>query len=249
MSNVPVRLKNEPLIEAIWQVQFKPTNNQPIGDLLPGIIYPLLKRDHPDLIMQRLSVADIPALIAQHDPNLKFAAKYRMEDPNSQYIFQVGDRVVTVNCRAPYSGWNSFKKKILIFIGLIEESNLVSQLQRHSLRYLDLINLDPAPDLSALQIAVNIGGQDIKRLPIRIRVELPDRDCTHTVQIVTPAEINTPHGSQKGSMLDVETFITSMPENWCVVKNQIDLLHSHSKAIFFEKLLTPEAITRLGPEY
>ena len=66
MNPLPRRLKKEPLIEVVWQVQFE-------GE--QGI-----------------------------DPNPRFAPKMLMEEPGGSFIWQVGDRVITLNCRTPYVG-------------------------------------------------------------------------------------------------------------------------------------------------
>ncbi len=249
MNTIPKRLKQEPLIEAIWQVQFEPKPAMPVGDLLPGILYSSLKVAHPGLQIHRLPNADIPAAAAQLDPNLRFTAKYRIAEPGSPFLYQVGDRVVTVNCRKPYSGWDAFKEKILVLAKIAEDSGLVPIPTRHSLRYIDLLTLDPAPDLSALQLALKVGQREVHGLPLQMRMELPDSDFTHIVQVATPAEARLPEGMHKGSVIDLESFFTTAPQGWGEVRMQIDYLHDRSKAMFFQQLLTAEAIERMEPEY
>jgi len=249
MNKIPKRLKKEPLIEAIWQAQFEPKEGLPVGDLLPGILYSALKAEYPNLQLHRLPTADIPAPVAQLDPNLRFSAKYRMEEPGSPFLFQVGDRIVTMNCRKPYTGWSAFKERILKLLDVIESSGLVPVPGRHSLRYIDLLILDPAPDLKALQIQFQIGQWNLQNRPLQMRVEIPDEDCNHVVQIATPAEANLPEGRLKGSVIDLETVSSSMTSSWQDVRAQIDLIHDRSKAVFYQQLLTAEAIALMEPEY
>lgn len=249
MNSIPTRLKKEPLIEAIWQAQFEPQDGLPVGDLLPGILYSALKVDHPNLQLHRLPTADIPAQVAQFDPNLRFTAKYRMEEPGSPFLFQVGDRIVTMNCRKPYSGWSAFKERILKLVDVIESSNLVPTPMRHSLRYIDLLSLDPAPSLKALQANFQIGQWSLDNQPIQMRVEIPDGDCNHVIQIATPAEANLPEGRLQGSVIDLETFSNALPASWQDVRTQIDLIHDRSKAVFYQQLLTADAIALMEPEY
>lgn len=132
MNKIPKRLNKEPLIEAIWQAKFEPKEGLPVGDLLPGILYSNLKVEYPNLQLHRLPTADIPAPVAEVDPNLRFSAKYRMEEPGSPFLLQVGDRIVTMNCRKPYAGWSAFKERILKFVDVIETSGLVPVLGCHS---------------------------------------------------------------------------------------------------------------------
>lgn len=249
MNPIPARLKKDPLIEVIWQVQFEPKEGLPVGDLLPGILYSALKADHPDLQLHRLPTADIPVPVAQMDPNLRFSAKYRMEEPGSPFLFQVGDRIVTMNCRKPYAGWSSFKERVLKLLGIIEQSDLVPTPMRHSLRYINLLALDPAPNLKALQVNLQIGQWHLESLPLQMRVEIPDGNCNHIVQIATPAEANLPAGRSQGSVLDLETFFKTLPINWQDVRVQIDLIHERAIMVFYQQLLTAGAIKHMEPEY
>jgi uncharacterized protein (TIGR04255 family) len=249
MNQIPKRLNKEPLIEAIWQAQFEPKEGLPVGDLLPGILYSALRVDYPNLQLHRLPTADIPAPVAQFDPNLRFSAKYRMEEPGSPFMFQVGDRIVTMNCRKPYAGWLAFKERILKLLEVIESSGLVPMPMRHSLRYIDLLTLDPVPDLKALQVQFQIGQWGLQNHPLQMRVEIPDGDYNHVIQIATPAEANLPEGKLQGSVIDLETFSSSQPSSWQDVRAQIDLIHARSKAVFYQQLLTADAIALMEPEY
>lgn len=245
MSLIPKRLKNEPLIEAIWQVQFESPG---AGDVLPGLMYASLKKAHPNLTLHRLPVADIPAMAAQVDPNLRFAAKLRLEEPNGAFIWQIGDRVVTLNCRKPYAGWAAFRAAIVSLIQIIEESGVVSQPQRHSLRYIDLLTLDEAPDVSALQLDLKVGEFEVRNFPIQMRVELPDDHLTHVLQIATPAQVQLQEGVRTGTVVDLETFSTQLTIDWEAVRSEIDTLHDYSKRMFFTHLLRTDAIEKLQPE-
>ncbi|QLH49692.1 MAG: TIGR04255 family protein [Candidatus Accumulibacter cognatus] len=249
MNRIPKRLKKEPLIEAIWQVQFESAAGVPIGDLLPGVLFTALRSQHGGLQLERLPSADIPAQMAQFDPNLRHMAKYRMEDKNSPFIFQVGDRIITLNCRRPYAGWTEFKEKILALVKVVENSGLVPAPMRHSLRYIDLLTLEPAPSLSFLQMSMKMGAFDIQSRPMQTRVELLEGNCTHVVQIATPAQVQFPEGMKDGAIVDLETFPAESLKGWSEIATQIDHLHERSKALFFENILTDKAIELMEPEY
>ena len=74
-------------------------------------------------------------------------------------------------------------------------------------------------------------------------------DCLHVVQIATPAQVQLPEGLRNGSVVDLETFVTKPAESWEQVRDQLDALHDRSKQLFFEHLLTPQAVAALEPEY
>jgi uncharacterized protein (TIGR04255 family) len=246
---VPIRLKKEPLIEAIWQVQFETAPQQAVGDALPGILFGALRGQQPDLKIRRLPVADIPAPVAALDPNLRFSAKYRIESTGWPFLFQVGDRVITMNCRRPYVRWASFREKVLELAAILESSGLIPAPKRHSLRYIDLLALEQFPGLAGLRVSLNVGVHEIERHPLQLRVELPDENCIHVLQVAAAARVTLPDGEKEGTLIDLETFADLSDDGWESVRHGLDSLHTASKAMFFCQVLNDQAIEALEPEY
>lgn len=246
MNALPKRLRKEPIIEAIWQAQFD--SGQGIGDVLPGILFTELRRSHPALQLRRLPSADIPAAIAQIDPNLQFTPKMLLEEPGGSFIWQVGDRVITLNCRRPYVGWARFKDAVEALSRIVEGSTLIAHLQRHSLRYIDLLNEELADDLSVLRVALKVGDRTISDR-VQLRVEIPEDDYLHVVQIATAAQVNLSGSQLKGTIVDLETLPANPTGDWSSVRAQLDELHDRSKAMFFRQILTEESVAKLDPEY
>lgn len=248
-EHIPKRLKKEPLIEAIWQIQFEPAENQPIGDILPGMLFSALRKEQSNWRLQRLAAAEIPPLVAQRDANLRYAAKYRIASDDEPFLYHLGDRVVTLNCRTPYVGWEVFSARINSLIEILEQSGLIPAPQRHSLRYIDLLTLAPPPSISALQVELKIGGQEIDAHPLQLRVTLPGPDCTHVLQVATPARTQLPKGATEGTLIDLESIATMNEMSWTAIRNGLDGLHNASKTLFFRDVLRSDAVTRMQPEY
>lgn len=246
MRSIPKRLRNEPLIEVIWQAQFEAEN---AGELLPGVLFDALRKARPDVRMQRLPTADLPAVLTRADPNLRFVTKIRMEVEGEPFIWQVGDRTIVLNCRKPYVGWERFQPAIKEFIDIVERSGVVPKPSRHSLRYLDLLRLDPPPDLSALRLHLQLGGYAIDHHRLTLRVEIPDGECDHVVQVITPANSNLPEGQVTGTLVDLETAPSASPSGWDDARGQLELLHTKSKELFFYHVLSDKALGQLQPEY
>lgn len=246
MNPLPKRLKKEPLIEAIWQAQFE--GEQGIGDVLPGILFAGLKKSHTALQLRRLPYADIPAPIAQMNLSLRFVPKVLMEEPGGLSTWQVGDRIVTLNCRKPYVGWARFKEAIVDLTRIIENSGLLPTPPRHSLRYIDLLQGELASDLSPLKLELVLDDHKIRHR-VQMRLEIPETDCLHIVQIAAPIDANLPEGMVTGTIIDLESFPTDAPESWDGLRAQLDRLHDRSKELFFRQILTIETIQKLEPEY
>jgi len=210
-------------------------------------MFPALKEKYLNIV--RLPAADIPAPVVEHDPMLRYAPKIRFEGGNQ--AVQIGEHVVSLSCRRPYSGWKLFSKDIRAVIEIIRHTGLIDRLERFSLKYIDLIGLDQPPSLSCLNLQIKMGAHEIGVRPVQLRTEIKEGDIIHIVQIVSPAEVTIPGepGRFSGVLLDIDS-IRPLKENesWPDVKNHLDDVHLSSKKMFLD-LLTPEAIDKLEPEY
>ena len=245
-KKMPVRLKKEPLIEAVWETRFT-SEKQNVADLLPGLIYQAIPGRYQNIV--RLPVADIPAPIAEQDPNLRYIPKIRMEGDNQ--AIQIGEHVLSLSCRRPYPGWKGFSADIRNLIAVGRKTGLIDRLDRFSLKYLDLIQLVQPPDLGVLNIDLKLGGYSVAKQPVQLRTEIIAEGLIHIIQVVSPAEVTLPGDATKteGVLLDIDT-IASFKEggSWDDVEKRLDATHSASKKIFFD-LLKAGTIARLEPEY
>lgn len=245
-TRIPVRLKREPLIEAVWEIRFT-TRKPAVGDLLPGFIFKALPDRYPNIV--RLPVADIPAPIREHDPKLRYVPSIRLEGGNQ--AIQIGEHVVSLNCQRPYSGWKTFSRDIHTLINIVRDTGLIDRLERFSLKYIDLIELDQPPSLSCLNLELKMAGYEISSQPMQIRTEIDESDVTHIIQIMLPAEVFFPGESRRatGVLLDIDSVrAIKEGEDWIDLERYLDDVHWSSKKMFFS-LLTPETIASLEPEY
>jgi uncharacterized protein (TIGR04255 family) len=246
---IPKRLRKEPLIEAVWQLVFEPPENVRAGDILPGLLFAQRRASEPGLRLIRLPAAEIPAPMTALDPGLRTAAKFRLESPDSPFLVQVGDRVVTLNCRRPYAGWAEFKRRALALADQLEASGVIGEPRQHSLRYIDLLTLQPPPSIAALQLPLELGGRRLGASPLQLRLELPDDELIHVLQVLTPAEVQIGAERLAGTLIDLETIAPAKPGGWDSVHDALDRLHDGSKALFFQVVLRPEAVEAMEPEY
>jgi uncharacterized protein (TIGR04255 family) len=82
-----------------------------------------------------------------------------MEELGGAFIWQVGDRVIVLNCRKPYVGWDRFKETVAALPRISESNQLIP---RPSLRYIDLLRDELAADLAALKLTLKLGDREIK---------------------------------------------------------------------------------------
>jgi len=247
-KRIPKRLKREPLVEAIWEIRFSSESESPVGQLLPGMIFQSLKEDYPQWV--RLPAADIPRPVAENDPALRYIPTVRLEAKEAPFSIQVGERMVTLNCRRPYAGWTQFSRRINDLGRLLQTSDLIAQPERFSLKYIDLIELDLPPSLASLDMSVVIAGHSLASKAMHLRTEIREEPFVHILQVATPAEITLRDSRERirGTLVDIDTVHPAMQGFWETLSERLEQAHVLSKGIFFN-LLTDQAIERLEPEY
>lgn len=250
-KTLPSRLRKEPLLEAVWEVRFSPTQPS-IGELLPGILFQRLGAEYREVV--RLPAADIPGPVADQDPALRYAPRVRLRKGNR--AVSIGQRVVSLSCGRPYSGWQAFSDEIRQLAGAIEKTALVDRLERFSLKYIDLIALDEPGGLACLAMQLRLGDHTISTEPVQLRTEIredhgPVGEITHIVQIVSPGEVSLPgqSGTLRGVLVDIDTIrpLGEAP-GWSEMYDSLDTVHAASKRRFFD-MLAQTALEKLEPEY
>jgi uncharacterized protein (TIGR04255 family) len=246
MNTIPLRLKREPLLEAVWEIRFSGAKPS-VADLMPGMVFKALSGKYGNLV--RSPVADIPAPIVQHDPGLQYLPTIRLEDGNQ--AVQIGGRLVSLSCRRPYTGWLRFSADIRELAGVVRDTGLVNTLERFSLRYIDLLEATRPPGLACLNLEFRLGEHEIVSKPVQLRTEIAEQDITHIVQIASPAEVTIPGGAErlKGVVLDIDSSVALGGDAaWEELERRLDAVHDACKRMFFS-LLKPETIAGLEPEY
>ena len=252
VKDLPAYLERSPLVEAIWEIRFNVNPALSIGDLLPGIVFVHLDAHSKGYVLNQLPFVQIPRDIIDTNENFKFQAKYRIESTKSPYLYHIGEHMVSLNCRKPYEGWGAFKNKIIELIGILKRAPFEFIEVKPSLRYINFLPQNVIPSLSPwLRIKLNIGDFLITMTPLQIRAELPETECTHTVQIVHPAQLVMHEADleNKGIIVDIDSVLNSTQHSLDDTVAQIEMLHAKNKEFFFNQILTEDAIEKFGPRY
>ena len=246
-KKVPVKLRKEPLIEAIWEVRFKSGKFSAV-DLLPGLIFKALPDKYPNTV--RLPTSFIPDPVAHVDPKLRYKPKVRLE--RKHQAVQIGEQMVSLSCRRPYPGWEIFSEDIQTLIKVIRETKLIDKLERFSLKYINIIDLEHPPGVGCLDFELKIGEYELDSRPIQFRIEIEEgkENLVHTLQIASPAEATLPGEPRiRGVLLDIDTIRPmKQDESWDDIDSHLNKVHSALIRMFFG-LLKPETIEHLEPIY
>jgi len=245
-SRIPVRLRKEPLFEAVWEIRFNGAKAG-VADLLPGLLFKEFSNKYSNIV--KLPASNIPDPIVESDPKLRYVPKIRLESGNQ--AVQIGEHSISLSCRRPYSGWSVFSTDIKTLTNVISQTGLIKELQRFSLKYMDLISLSETEGLGCLEVDIKLGEHTIGERPVQLRTEIVEDDLIHIIQIVSPAKVSLPgvENSMRGILLDIDTIKTiSERDSWEVIDQRLDDVHLSCKKMFFS-LMTPETIKKLEPEY
>ncbi len=242
---IPKRLRKEPLLEAVWELRFSSDKNS-VAELLPGMIYQAVGSAFDKI--ERLPAANLPPLIMQQDAKLKYIPTIRLD--GNPYSILIGEHVVSLSCRRPYTGWENFKSKIMELVNKLKETHIITHPERFSLKYIDVISTGNVPSLTPLEVVLRMGGYELINSPVQLRTEIREDGFLHIVQIASPAQVVLATGeSYEGSLIDIDTICQREPDIFgSDFDGMLDQAHHFSKLLFF-RILTDTTIDLLEPEY
>lgn len=154
----------------------------------------------------------------------------------------------------PYPGWAAFRGKIIQAVSLLIDSRLATSVERYSLKYVDVIEADPAGEqIKKINIDLRIGSHTVSNENFSIRVEMLEGDTATIIQLAASIQVLLDgKKSKEGILIDVD-IIHNKPSTMDLfdlnnMEINLKYMHNESKKYFFE-CLTAETIELLGPIY
>lgn len=245
-GQLPTRLTTQPIIDAIVEIRF--TASVDASLLLPGLLAQRLGRS---VKVERLPLADLPEEI-RFQQDLKYQPLIRILADG--FIYLVGSHSFCVGCQLPYPGWSAFKEKIVSGFAILNDAKIVDAVERHSIKYIDLLELgDPAQLSEYLNLTVDVAGISATNCPIGLNVSIQDDECYQLLHIAAPVDVEIIGGMKKrGTMIHVDTISKASPmsfaEFYSSLEDRFDKLHLINKRQFFG-LLKSKAMEQLGAIY
>lgn len=242
---LPTRLNKEPLLDVLFEIRF--TSQHPVSNILPGILFSRF----PHCRMEQLPQSQLPQILRQQSPELKYAPLVRLV--GEQYAYQVGDNSFSISSLMPYKGWQHFKNEILESIEILKIASLVDTVERFSLKYIDLIEHSGPEKSEILNVALQIGERDFATSNYQVHTELSHEDMTALIQIISSAKVQTPNAPDRhGIVVDIDTIFQAGGESLAglsdLFANKLDRVHALNKDVFFSTL-SSRAIELLEPIY
>lgn len=225
INKVPKRISPCPIREAVFEIRY---NTSIPSEVIPGLLYQGLAEKFPEI--QNLPILDMPESIRNNEASLTFAPHYSFKGDG--YKFQVGPKSASLVCCEPYAGWGDFKDNINFILRSLGEANVIKEVTRTGLRYINVFkNTDV---FESLNIQISIAGNDLIGNKNVIRSDFPYQDYRCIVQTSNDA-LDTLDDTSV-SLLDIDVIrdiSSSQKPNYEEI-----LLESHKieKEIFFSML-------------
>jgi uncharacterized protein (TIGR04255 family) len=247
MQQLPERLEHEPLVDALFEVRLNGTPS--LTDILPGFLFHDLD---PKPATSRLAAADIPQVMRVADPGLQFAPLIRLDW--KEYLISVGDRNVLISCKMPYPKWANFKATILNIVGRIAKMGLAGNVERYSLKYVNLIQAPTlAEQIAKIKIAITLGEVEVTDDHATLQVHRHENGIIHILSVIIGAEGQLTDGRKLfGAVVDIDSIRNIEAISFRAfadgLEPGLEELRQANKRKFFS-CLTTETIEEMRPVY
>lgn len=249
---LPKKLKKEPLVDALFEVRFLPTNAA-VSSILPGLLLSSLTTSWQEALqIERLQASEFPILVRNADPFLKYQPLLKLS--GERFMLLVGDWSLTVGCKLPYAGWTEFKPKIIEVMDVLKGSNLVKELERYSMKYVDIVEAKTlAEQVERANMEIRIGSHKLVAEPFAVRIDIKRDEFTNLIHVAGQAQVTLTDGKvRSGLLIDVDTVVnhrtTDFAQFSLELPERLERIHTENKTRVFE-CLTPETIEYLEPVY
>lgn len=240
-KNIPKKLNVCPIQESILEIRF---STEYPDDAIFGMVYYKVKELFPNEKIEQLPVQNIPEQIRKLDPNFKYLANQRIVKDNLS--FSVGPRSIVFGNHKNYVGWDSWSLFFNKIIEKINETDLLSNVERIGLRYVNLFEVNI---FNHVNIELLINSNKILNETTNIRTELNVGRLIQILQIGNAVNVTSNNTTKKASIIDIDCiFNFDKEENFREYPKILDDLHLKEKELFF-RILKDNFIEKLEPEY
>ncbi|EIM63330.1 TIGR04255 family protein [Desulfobacter postgatei] len=237
----PTKITPDPIIDAVVEFRFE---SEIPPDAILGMLFSVVRNDFPNF--NKLPIADIPGVLRQKDPQLKFAPCY--QSISNGYRLNVGPNVISLGNPGNYVGWkDNFYPFLQSIIKQLEKSGIVKRFTRIGIRYIDFFEADIFEKKITLSISLNDAPLNAKQITVSTIFE--QEELVTRVNIQNNSTVISGDNRRVGSIIDTDTFFEPKQDiSFSDLISLLDKQHEVSLSVFFN-LLHPEFLKTLNPEY
>lgn len=131
---------NDPIVEAVSEFRLPKDCSWDLT--VPGLIYEKIGDifyNKEQRITQNVEITQSDKVIQQQVTSQELA---QFLNDNKKIFVQVGTRLITINCLAPYPSWEKYMPHIINVFKALNETVKIDKLERIGLRYINKININ-----------------------------------------------------------------------------------------------------------
>lgn len=244
---IPKRLKEDALVNVLFEIRFSSENNT-FSSIMPGILFTELSLKNSF----RTPHFEIPEVVRQQNVDFKYLPLVGFSW--GDYNILIGDNVLLLAVNSRYPGWETFKKHICTLMDIVKKHDLISIVERFSLKYVDIIEYPSTEDIGEhLNMSVSLGDENYLGPYLNLRSEKQEGDAVIIIQLAGQARAEGPEiKTREGFMIDIDCIINkqnlSFEDFIQSFESELDSLHNKNKSVFFN-FLTDKALDNLGAVY
>lgn len=237
MTQLPKKISPCPIKEAVFEMRF---DSKLPEDAIFGVLYEKFKELYTNV--EQLPILQLPQMVRSQDPNLAYAPHYKLSSDNS--IIQVGPKVFSLAHAGEYVGWDVFSSEIIDTFNKVQETNIISKLQRVALRYINIF--EGMNILDNANFKAYLGENLLNSEKINFAAEIPSDNSVSQLKIINAAEVIISNNVIKGSIIDIDSAVN--PDDFESFSKAIEYSHEQEKILFY-KVLGEKFTKTLNPEY
>ncbi|MBF8254726.1 MAG: hypothetical protein HW373_1421 [Deltaproteobacteria bacterium] len=167
MTRLPIRLQNDPIVEAVFELRFKGAVPS-VADVLQGALFTPLKNRFPKVV--RTPFSAVPEPLAEATPGFRYQPRLQLQGERLS-IF-IGDHSIVISCKKPYLGWHEFRPLILEVLQHVREAAVTGDIERFSLKYVNLLPGGvPSAQFKMVRYSATLGDLRLTDLSTYTRTE------------------------------------------------------------------------------
>ena len=201
------------------------------SDAIVGILFNILHQKDEHVGLQKLPVSNIPDDFRRMDPNLKNKPTHQISCRDG--FVQIGDGVLCIVGKIPYTSWAEFEKFIKQIVNSLSQSSLINQVELVKLRYLNFYteNIFDSINLNISMKGINniCSGSTV------FRTEIPCKEnIIGVLQITNGVHVKNEslELDNDGSLIDIQTLAKKVSlGTWLDV---VKTLHEQVESLFIK---------------
>jgi len=199
MARIPVKLKKDPIAEAIFEIRFTSGG-------LPEVVVGTLAAHWEGFIPQRLAAADIPATIRTQDPNLQYQPLLELRRSECPRLIKIGEKMLSYHALPPYPGWSILEPELNVTIDFLFSSLNQFEATRLGLRYVNVLTDEHfIENVNSLSLAISVADAPLG-VPMNLNyLETHGSDYLGLVRLASKDFVGNPSPGLS-ALVDVDVF-------------------------------------------